>query len=119
GYTRIRGALYNVGYEVGRNTIKRILVANGIDPAPKRGNRMSWDTFLRAHWGAIAAADFFSVEVLTARGFLRHLVLFVIDLKSRRIEIAGIVRDPNGGWMQQVARNQSMLTTGFSAMRCI
>jgi len=88
GYTRIRGALYNVGHEIGRNTIKRILIANGIDPAPERGKRMSWETFLKAHWGAIAATDFFSAEVLTARGLIRYLVLFVIDLKTRRIEIA-------------------------------
>jgi transposase InsO family protein len=113
GYTRIRGALYNVGHEVGRNTIKRILIANGIDPAPERGKRMSWETFLRSHWGAIAAADFFSVEVLTGRGLLRYLVLFVIDLKTRRIEIAGIVRDPNGEWMQQVARNLMDAHDGF------
>jgi hypothetical protein len=41
GYTRIRGALYNLGHEIGRNTIKRILRENGIDPAPLRNNGMS------------------------------------------------------------------------------
>ena len=45
GYTRIKGALKNLGHEVGRNTIKRILQENGIDPAPERGKRMSWATF--------------------------------------------------------------------------
>jgi transposase InsO family protein len=113
GYTRIRGALYNVGHEIGRNTIKRILIANGIDPAPERRKRMSWSTFLKSHWGAIAATDFFSVEVLTARGLLRYLVLFVIDLKTRRVEIAGIARDPNGEWMSQVARNLTDAVDGF------
>jgi len=113
GYTRIRGALYNVGHEIGRNTIKRILIANGIDPAPERGKRMSWETFLRSHWGAIAATDFFSVEVLTARGLIRYLVLFVIDLKTRRIDITGIVRDPNGEWMKQAARNLTDASDGF------
>jgi hypothetical protein len=39
---------------------------------------MGWKTFLKAHWGAIAAADFFSVEVLTVGGLVRYLVLFVI-----------------------------------------
>jgi hypothetical protein len=65
GYTRIRGALYNLGHEIGRNTIKRILLENGFDPAPLRKQGMSWETFLKAHWGEIAATDFFSVEVLT------------------------------------------------------
>jgi len=64
GYTRIRGALRNLGHEIGRNTIKRILLENGIDPAPLRRKSMPWATFLKAHWGAIAARDFFSVEVL-------------------------------------------------------
>jgi hypothetical protein len=49
-YTRIRGALKNLGHEVGRNTIKRILQENGIDPALERGKRMSWATFIKAQW---------------------------------------------------------------------
>jgi transposase len=36
GYTRIRCALRNLGHEIGRNTIKRILLENGFDPAPLR-----------------------------------------------------------------------------------
>jgi hypothetical protein len=47
--------------EIGRNTIKRILLEAGIDPAPERSKRTSWSAFLRAHWGAIAAMDFFPV----------------------------------------------------------
>jgi hypothetical protein len=57
GYMRIRGALFNLGHDIGRNTIKRILLDAGIDPAPERAKRMSWSAFLRAHWGAIAAMD--------------------------------------------------------------
>jgi len=62
GYTRIRGALFNLGHEIGRNTIKRILLEAGLEPAPGRGKRTSWSDFLRAHWSAIAAMDFFTVE---------------------------------------------------------
>ncbi len=113
GYTRIRGALNNLGHEIGRNTIKRILLANGIEPAPERKKGMSWETFLKAHWGAIAATDFFSVEVLTSVGLIRHFVLFVIDLKTRRVEIAGIVAQPNGEWMKQIARNLADAYAGF------
>jgi transposase InsO family protein len=113
GYTRIRGALYNLGHEIGRNTIKRILLENGLDPAPLRGRTMSWESFLKAHWGAIAATDFFSVEVLTRVGLVRYFVLFVIDLKTRRIAIAGIVRQPDGEWMKQIARNLTDVDDGF------
>jgi transposase InsO family protein len=111
GYTRIRCALMNLDHEVGRNTIKRVLAENGIDPAGRRP--MAWKTFLRAHWGAIAATDFFTVEVVTWRGLVRYFVLFVIDLKSRRVEIAGITATPNGAWMQQVARNLIDCEDGF------
>jgi hypothetical protein len=56
GYTRIQGALTNVGHRVGRSTIARILKAHGLPPVPERPT--SWQTFLRAHWGVIAGADF-------------------------------------------------------------
>ena len=42
GYTRVRGALRNLGYDVGRNTIKRVLSEQGLQPAPKRGKTMPW-----------------------------------------------------------------------------
>jgi Calcineurin-like phosphoesterase superfamily domain len=53
GYTRIQGALKNVGHRVGRSTIARMMKAAGVPPVPERPT--SWQTFLRAHWGAIAA----------------------------------------------------------------
>lgn len=74
---------------------------------------MSWETFLKAHWGAIAATDFFSVEVLTRIGLVRYFVLFVIDLKTRRVEIAGIAPQPDGEWMKQIARNLTDADSGF------
>ena len=96
GYTRTRGALSNLGHDIGRNTIQRILIDHGIGPAPLRDKTMSWKTFLSAHWGVISATDFFSVEVLTRNGLIRHFVLFVIDLETRRVETAGIVQQPDG-----------------------
>jgi hypothetical protein len=53
----------------------------------------------------IAAADFFTVEVWTRRGLDRFLVLFFIDLATRKVEIAGIAPVVNGLWMSPVARN--------------
>jgi Integrase core domain. len=111
GYTRIQGALANLGFTVGRNTIKRILAENGIDPVGQRS--MSWKTFLKAHWGAIAATDFFTIEAISWKGLVRYFVLFVIDLKTRRIEIAGIVGSPSGAWMAQIARNWTDCEDGF------
>lgn len=67
GYTRIQGALRNLGHRVGRSTIARILCAAGFPPGRQRP--MIWRTFLQAHWPALVAADFFTTEVWTARGF--------------------------------------------------
>jgi putative transposase len=113
GYTRIRDALGNLGHELARTTIRSILKEHGIDPAPERSKRTSWQAFLRAHWDAIAACDFFTVEVLTWTGITRFYVMFVIALQTRRIEVAGIVRQPHGAWMLQVARNLLDAEDGF------
>ena len=102
GYTRIQGALKNVGHRVGRSTIARILKAHGVSPVPARPT--SWQTFLRAHWGAIAGADFFTTEVWTWRGFVTFYTVFVIDLASRRVEIVGSTPYPNEFFMRQVSR---------------
>jgi len=74
---------------------------------------MPWATFLKAHLGVIAATDFFSVEVLTLGGLVRYFVLFVIDIETRRVQIAGIVRQPHGAWMKQIARNLTDNIDGF------
>ena len=70
GYTRIQGALKNVGHRVARSTIAAILKANGIPPSDERPT--TWRTFLRAHWPALVAADFFTTEVWTARGLVTY-----------------------------------------------
>jgi hypothetical protein len=55
GYTRLRGALQNLGHIVGRTTIARILAEHGLDPAPARP--LQRRTFLEAHWGAVCAGE--------------------------------------------------------------
>ena len=54
---------------------------------------------------SFAAMDFFSVEVWTPRGLITYYVLFVIELKTRRVEVAGITPNPDGNFMRQIARN--------------
>src|SRR5919106_5808676 len=113
GYTRIRGGLNHLGHDIARNTIKAILKDHGIEPAPERRTKMPWKTFLAAHWNGLAAADFFTVEVLTMAGLVRYVVLVVMKLKTRTVEIAGITRQPDGSWMTQVARNLTDADDGF------
>ena len=74
---------------------------------------MSWSTFLKAHWGAIAATDLFTVEVVNPFGLVRYHVLFVIDIATRCVCIGGMTSDPNGEWMKQAARNLTDMWDGF------
>ena len=113
GYTRIQGALKNLGHDVARNTVAKVLKDNGIPPAPDRPS--SWRTFLRAHWGAIAGADFFTSEVWTPRGLVTYYTLFVIDLRSRRVHVAGSTPAPDAGFMAQAARRLTDAVDGFLA----
>jgi putative transposase len=115
GYTRLQGALHNVGHRVGRTTIANILEKNGLDPAPDRGKKTTWSQFLKAHWNVFAAADFFTVEVWGPRGLVTFYVFFVIELATRRIEIAGITPNPNEPWMMQIGRNITDPVDGFLA----
>jgi putative transposase len=102
-----------VEYAVGRNTIKRILKEQRIEPAPGRRRLYSWATFIKAHLTSISAADFFTVEVLSRVGLVRYHVFFVMDLASRRLEIAGISPSPDGLWMEQAARKLLDAGDGF------
>jgi len=90
GYRRIQGALSNLGHKLARSTIADILERYGIEPAPERSRKTTWKEFLTQHWDLIVAADLFTVEVWTAKGLRRFIVLFFIELSTRRVEIAGI-----------------------------
>ena len=62
------------------------------------------------YWGA---TDFFTVEVWSLGGLVRYHVLFVIRFSSRRMQIAGIIPEPDGRWMAQVGRNLTDCVDGF------
>ncbi len=83
------------------------------EPAPERIRKTTWKEFLTRHWELIIAADFFTVEVWTRRGLQRYIVLFFIELSTRRVEVAGIASVANGLWMTQIARNISDTVDGL------
>jgi transposase InsO family protein len=114
GYTRIQGALKNVGHRVGRSTIRRILKAAGLPPVPQRPT--SWQTFLKAHWGTIAGADFFTTEVWTWQGLVTYYTVFIIDLASRRVQILGSPPHPETLFMQRIVRTLTMTEAGGVGM---
>jgi putative transposase len=110
GYTRIQGALKNLGHRVARSTIAAILKQQGIPPSDERPT--SWQTFLRAHWRALVAADFFTTEVWTIRGLVTYYTVFVIELQSRRVHIVGSTPHPDEAFMLQIARHLTDATDG-------
>ena len=106
GYTKLRDALLKgLKIEIGRSTVADILKEAGIEPAPEREKKRTWKRFMKMHWDTLYACDFFGVEALGLFGTVRYMVFFVIQLKTRAVEVAGIRVDPDGDWMKQLARN--------------
>jgi helix-turn-helix protein len=62
GYRRIQGALTDLGHEVARSTVANILKEHGMEPAPERNRKTTWQEFLARHGEGIVAADFFTIE---------------------------------------------------------
>jgi putative transposase len=76
GYMPIQGELLKLGHRVGASTIRRVLKALKIPPAPKRHTDTTWRQFLHTQAPAMPAVDFFHVDcALTPRAAvlpLRH-----------------------------------------------
>jgi putative transposase len=114
GSRRIQGALAHLGHQIDKLTVRNILRRHHLEPAPKRRKAgMSWTQFLKLHWEVLAATDFFTVEVATWHGLVTYYVLVVIELATRRVQIAGITPHPTAAFMQQCARQLTDPFEGF------
>ena len=103
GYFRLRRELLKLGHTVAATTVRSVLLAADIPPAPQRWG-MSWKQFLRAHAESVIAADFFSVDTIF---FKRLYVFFFVHLSTRRILMAACTAEPNGAWVTQQDRQLS------------
>src|SRR5262249_52629893 len=94
------------GHRASASTIRRVLEALPIPPAPRRRTDTTWRRFLHSQAATMLATDFFHVDCAVT---LRRLhCLLVMEAGSRYAHIPGVTANPDRPWTTQQIRNLLM-----------
>jgi putative transposase len=102
---RIYGELAKLGLDaICLSTVRNILRAEGVEPAPERGQG-TWAQFVQRHAATLWGCDFFTQKILTRSGFADCFVFFFLHVGSRRVHIVGFTTNPTQAWVAEQAKN--------------
>jgi len=102
---RIHGELDKLGLaSVCLSTVRNILRAEGVEPAPQR-SQGTWSQFVQRHAATLWGCDFFTQKIFTMTGFVDCFVLFFLHVGTRRVYIAGFTTNPTHAWVAEQAKS--------------
>jgi putative transposase len=113
GFQKITDQIEYLGFKISKTSVKNILIENGYDPEPDLTVRSTWHEFLKSHWDVMTACDFFTIELLVRGRLVRCTIFFVIEFSARKVFFAPIKLQPDGKYMNQVARILTDCEDGF------
>jgi hypothetical protein len=113
GHRRVQGELVRLGHRIGTGTIHRILTVASIPSrASAHGHRMA---HVPAHPSDGPAGHRF---LPSGHHRPRRLyVLFVMEVRTRRVHILGVTANPTAAWTMQAARNLLMNLVSRNSLR--